>query len=190
MSLLFRLTYLVGFKPWDRGEVLPELASVVEGPEALQPGRALDLGCGTGTHAIYLAQHGWDVTAIDLIERPLKRARRKAADAGVSPSFIQGDVTRLPELQVGAGYGLVVDVGCFHTLPTSRRDGYAAGVTSAARKGATLLVCGLAPNSMFMAWHGVSADELRRRLPEWELRDAFRGSDPLGAWWHRLERVG
>jgi SAM-dependent methyltransferase len=189
MKLAFQLTYLVGFKPWDRGVPWPELTSMIEGPEALQPGRALDLGCGTGTHAIYLAQHGWDVTAIDLVERPLKKARRKAAGAGVSPSFICGDVTRLSELDVGGDYGFVVDVGCFHTLPEDRRDAYAAEVTAATTKGATLLLCGLVPGSMVMAWRGVSADELRQRLPGWELRDAIPGSDPLETFWYRMERT-
>ncbi len=50
MSLFFRLAYVIGFKPWDSGVPPPELVSVVEGPGALPPGRALDLGCGTGTN--------------------------------------------------------------------------------------------------------------------------------------------
>ena len=81
MNLFYRIAYLVGFKPWDTGVRPPELVAVVEGPDRLPPGKALDLGSGTGTNAIYLAQHGWDVTAIDFTPRPVRAARRKAAAA-------------------------------------------------------------------------------------------------------------
>src|SRR5438132_11612963 len=67
MSAFFQLAYLVGFKPWDSGVPPPELVEVVEGPQALEPGRALDLGCGTGTNCIYLAEHGWDATGVDFV---------------------------------------------------------------------------------------------------------------------------
>jgi 2-polyprenyl-3-methyl-5-hydroxy-6-metoxy-1,4-benzoquinol methylase len=117
MSLVYELMYLVGFKPWDSGVTPPELVAAVEGPEALEPGRALDMGCGTGTNAVYLAKRGWEVTAIDTVGRPLKTARRKAEAAAVSPRFIQGDVTKLPELGVGGGYRLVFDLGCLHSVP-------------------------------------------------------------------------
>ena len=72
MRLRHQLMYLVGFKPWDSGVSPPELVAAVEGPQALPPGRALDLGCGTGTNAIYMARHGWDVTGADLVGRPLR----------------------------------------------------------------------------------------------------------------------
>jgi len=52
MSVFFRAAYLFGFKPWDTGVPPPELVSVVEGNDRLVPGKALDLGCGTGTNSI------------------------------------------------------------------------------------------------------------------------------------------
>src|SRR5438128_3257238 len=122
MSMFFRAAYLFGFKPWDSGVPPPELVSVVEGPERLTPGHALDLGCGTGTNSIYLAQHGWQTTGIDFVPRAINAARRKAAAAGVSPRFIVGDVTRLTELGVGSGYDLLLDLGCFHSIPETGRD--------------------------------------------------------------------
>jgi SAM-dependent methyltransferase len=117
VSLFYQAAYLLGFKPWDTGVSPPELVEVVEGPEALPPGRALDIGCGTGTNSVYMARHGWEVTGVDLVGRAIAMARRKAAAAGISPTFIQGDVTRLDELDVGAGYGLLLDIGCFHGIP-------------------------------------------------------------------------
>ena len=188
MSLLYELMYLVGFKPWDRGVSPPELVAAVEGPEALEAGRALDLGCGTGTNAIYLARRGWEVTAVDAVGRPLRTARRKADAAGVSPWFVHGDVTRLPDLGIGGGYRLLFDLGCFHSIPVARRDAYAAGATAAAAPGATFLLYGFAPGAMPGAT-GVTADELRSRFTGWELRDATRGTERYETWWYRLERA-
>ena len=74
MSFLFELFYLLGYTPWDLGDPLPaqRLRDVIEGPQALRPGRALDLGCGMGRYTIYLAQHGWKATGVDSVERALR----------------------------------------------------------------------------------------------------------------------
>jgi SAM-dependent methyltransferase len=188
MSLWWQLAYMIGFKPWDSGISPPELVSIVEGPDALSPGRALDLGCGTGTNVVYLAQHGWDATGVDLVRRALRRAHDRATAAGVSPRFIAGDVTRLDELEVGSGYSLLFDLGCFHTIPGARRDAYAKGVTAAAADGATLLLFGFAPGAMRPGPRGVTADELRQRFEGWEMVEASRGTDRVETWWYRLRR--
>ena len=60
--LFFRLSYLLGLKPWDSGISPPELVEWVEGPTAMAPGRALDIGCGTGTNCAYMLDHGWTLT--------------------------------------------------------------------------------------------------------------------------------
>ena len=187
MKLLYTFAYLAGLKPWDSGIPPPELRAVVEGPEALAPGRALDLGCGTGTNAIYLAQHGWRVTAVDFVPGALRAARRKATAAGVSPRFLQGDVSRLSELGVGDGFGLVFDLGCFHGLPEDRRDHYAAGVTQAATPGATFLLFGFALHQ-FKLLRGTKRAELEHRFSGWELLEAERGTDRLETYWYRLRR--
>jgi SAM-dependent methyltransferase len=62
---------------------------------ALPTGRALDIGCGTGTQAVYMAGQGWEVTGMDAIDRPLRKARARAAAAGASVDWVRGDVTRL-----------------------------------------------------------------------------------------------
>ncbi len=190
MRPFYELAYLVGFKPWDSGVPPPELVAVVEGPDALAPGRALDLGCGTGTNTVYLARHGWDVTAIDLVRRPLAAARQKAAAAGVAPRFVRGDVTRLDQLGVGDGYGLGLDLGCFHGLPDQRRDAYVSGLTRVTVAGAVHLLFGFAPGAMRPGPRGVSADEVRERFHAWELQEATRGTDRVETWWYRLRRLG
>src|SRR6266571_8208520 len=100
-NLLYRAMYRFGFKPWDSGVPPPELKDLIEGPAARSPGKALDLGCGTGTNAVFMTQHGWEVTAIDFVPRAITKAKGRAAAAKVSPRLILGDVTRLEELGVG-----------------------------------------------------------------------------------------
>ncbi|MFJ8225479.1 class I SAM-dependent methyltransferase [Streptomyces griseus] len=85
--------YRDGKPPWDGGVTPPELVAVTEGPGALKPGRALELGCGTGTNAVYLARHGWQVVAVDLVDRPVRQAREKADAAGADVSVLCGDAT-------------------------------------------------------------------------------------------------
>src|SRR5438105_6425695 len=112
---VYRTLYLLGLNFWDRRAPVSDLVELVEGPSQVPPGRALDIGCGTGTESIYLAEHGWDVTGVDMVPKALAMARRKAAAAGVSPRFVEGDVTRLRDLEIGDGYDLLLDFGCFHT---------------------------------------------------------------------------
>ena len=188
MSLFYRVAYLVGFKPWDSGVTPPELVAVVEGENALSPGKALDIGCGTGTNAIYMAQHGWEVTAIDFTPRAVAAARRKAASAGVSLRILEGDVTRLETLGIGDGYRLLFDLGCYHSIPEASRPGYARAVTAAAAPGATLLMFGFAPHQMPVGPRGFTRDELESRFPDWTIESAERGTDRMETWWFRLRR--
>jgi SAM-dependent methyltransferase len=169
MPLLYRLMYRVGFTPWDTGEVPAELEALLKAPDAPAPGRALDIGCGTGTQAVYLARAGWTVTAIDAVARPLARARARAAAAGVEVEWIEADVARLPDLGLAPGFGLVFDRGCFHGLSDGERGAYAAGVTALAEPGATLLIMAFAPNRILAAPAGVEQSELAGRFPDWEL---------------------
>src|ERR1700728_3382741 len=135
MSLVYRAMYRIGFTPWDTGTVPPELTELVEGSGAPAPGRALDIGCGTGTQAVYLARHGWDTTAIDDLARPLRRARDRGADAGVTVDWRRADATRLADAGLQPGFTLLLDRGCFHGLSDEQRLGYARGVGGLAAPG-------------------------------------------------------
>lgn len=75
------------------GSIEPDELLVYEAKD-LKPGRALDLGCGTGANAIWLAQKGWDVTAIDWADAAIKTARARAAEAAVDAEFEVADVTQ------------------------------------------------------------------------------------------------
>jgi SAM-dependent methyltransferase len=197
MKWFFRLAYLKGGPRWDTGVPPPELVDVVEGAHVLPPGRALDLGCGTGTNTVYLARHGWDVSGVDFIGQAVQRARRRAEEAGVHPRIVRGDVTRLADLALGDGFTLLFDLGCYSAIPQEGRDGYVDGVTALAAPRALFLMYGMAPRAGRLGplglgarrdSLGVTADELRERFRGWDLVEAVRGSGPWEVWWYQLRR--
>ena len=133
----FDLRYLLGRPPWDTEVTPPEVVELVEG-EGLPPGRALDLGCGTGTNCIYLARHGWEVVGVDFSVLAVYQARRKARRAGVDCQFYRGDVTDLAFL--ADPFDLALDIGCLHSLPPEGGERYAAEVARLVRPGGLYLL--------------------------------------------------
>lgn len=99
--------------PWDIGGPRPELVQLVESNE-IPPCKAIDLGCGEGENAIYLAQQGFEVTGVDISPRAIRKARRRAQENEVSATFLVGDVTNLTRVE--GPFDLVVDNGCLHSL--------------------------------------------------------------------------
>jgi len=119
-----KVFYDVGYRyfrmPWEAGP-RPELVELVESGR-IQPCQAIDLGCGTGSNAIYLAQHGFDVTGVDFASAAITKARRRAASAGVSVSFAVDDLTHLRG--VSGTFDFLVDYGTFDDLTPDDRDRY------------------------------------------------------------------
>lgn len=176
----FTLAYLRQRAPWDTGVTPPELVEAVEGAGALPPGRALDLGCGTGTNGVYLARHGWQVTGVDFAAPAIARAREKVGRAGAlagSARFLRGDVSDLTGLGLDGPYTLIFDLGCLHTLPHEKRKGYAEGVTRLAAPGALYMLYGFLPNPE-MRPRGVTPDEVRRLFgPAFTVERVVEGTD-------------
>ena len=140
--LLFDALYRLGRPPWDTPPP-DELRHAIEGPDALSPGHALDVGCGTGTNAIYLARHGWQVTGVDFSSAAIDKARDKAA--GVSgPQFMRGDATRLSELPIPRPVDLVLDMGTFHTLSDEGKAEYVRELAAV-----------MTPGTPLMMWQGI-----------------------------------
>lgn len=133
----FAERYASGEVPWD--DVLPP-PEVMAQADDLEPGRALDLGCGYGRTSIYLAQHGWRVDGVDFVPQAIDGARARAADAGVSER-INFHVHSVSELDFLDGpYDLAVDVGCLHALDEEEQRGYARGVRNLLRPGGRYLL--------------------------------------------------
>ena len=174
MSIGYKLAYRCGLTPWEKAGVGfgPQLAALLNRQD-LKPGlpaKALDLGCGTGDHAIQLAQRGWQVTGVDFVGRAIDAAKKKASKAGVHVELLEGDVTALDE-NVGAGYQLILDVGCFHGLNPRQRIDYAREVTRVANHGASLLMFAFEPGRRGPLPRGVSPDEVERTLGQWRMAD-------------------
>jgi SAM-dependent methyltransferase len=180
---LFGLAYLFGSKPWDSGVTPPELVEWVEGPTALAPGRAFDIGCGTGTNCKYLLDHRWEVTGVDFVPRAVKAAKRKAPRA----RLLTGDVTRMRELGVSGQFDLLLDIGCFHSIPDARRDAYVQEATAVAAPGATFLLFAFGEKGPC----GITApeEEIRRRFGGgFEIAEVRPGAPWGKQTWYRLIR--
>ncbi len=91
----------------------------------ITPGRALDVGCGPGRNALYLASAGFVVDAVDLSPEAISWAEGRADEAGTEVRFQCGDVFDATE-EPGGPYDLIYDSGCFHHLPPHRRISYLA----------------------------------------------------------------
>ena len=112
---------------------------MIGGEAALPPGRALDLGCGTGTNVVYLTKHGWEATGVDFSAAAIQQAQRKIS--GIAGAhFIEGDVTKLRESGIQGPFDLVLDMGCYHALPACSRQAYVQEISAVMRPGAVLLM--------------------------------------------------
>jgi SAM-dependent methyltransferase len=129
--------YRLGRAPWDIGP-RAELVELVNGGR-LTPCRAVDLGCGTGANAVFLAQRGFDVTGIDFSPVALAKATARADAAGVTVRYERGDLTALPDHL--RPFDLLVDYGTLDDLGPAQRDRYVASVLPLA-----------APEARFLLW--------------------------------------
>ena len=119
---MFNFSYL--FSPrWDTGIPAPELVRFIE---EKTPGNAIDIGCGTGTNLLYLAQHQWKITGMDYAPLAIRKARRKLK--GYPATLLVADAARLHFLDLPGSCDLALDMGCFHSLSHDDRKGYIQGL--------------------------------------------------------------
>jgi SAM-dependent methyltransferase len=173
---LFRAFYRLGFVPWDGHPLATSLQKLIEGDGAMAPGRALDLGCGTGDNSIYLAKHGWRVTGVDFVAKAVDRAKAKAAANKVDVKFARADVTHLSSEGIRSDFGLIVDNGCLHGMSDADRDAYVREVTAVAAPGARLLLCEFIQGGSLGVPGIDPADVERRFATDWTL--LLSGSEP------------
>ena len=175
MSTGYALAYRFGLTPWEKAgrDAAEQFNALLDREQHGEPrfGRALDIGCGTGDHAINLARRGWDVTAVDFVPRALEAARSKADAAGVQVRFVQADVTAMADT-VGSDFGLLLDVGCFHGLKPQQRPVYVQQLAAVSRPGSTMLMLAFQPGRRPPA-------PLPRGASRQELEDTFGGWDVI-----------
>jgi SAM-dependent methyltransferase len=128
-------------------------------------GDVLDIGCGLGDNAVYLAKNGHTVTGLDISPTALKTAEQRAKDAGVDVKFAVADSTKLDGYT--DAFDTVIDSGMFHCLDDVGRRSYAVAVHRATRPGATLLL------SCFSDANPVGEEWPRPAVSEETLRDVL-----------------
>lgn len=148
--------------PWDQALPPPEIIAFAE---SAPPGRALDLGCGTGRASIYLAQRGWTCDGVDFIPAAVDLARERASAAGVEDRvrFFVASVAHLDEFE--PSYDLAIDVGCMHNLRGDDLISYAAGAARLIRPGGQYL--------LFAHLADETSSATNARLTEPEIRALF-----------------
>lgn len=171
MGIGYATAYRVGIIPWEKAsrQDQPTLEHLLDREEALRPDRvrrAIDLGCGRGTHTKLLVDRGWDAIGVDDVRQAVDVAvRRNGLD---DARFVIGDVRHLVHSGVGTGFDLFLDVGCFQTLDDAGRTLMAGGVTELSVPDATVLVRTGGPR----AWPVRPRQAVRR-----DLERAYRGWD-------------
>lgn len=180
----FEWRYLRGQTPWDTGVTPPE---VMEFLAQNPPGKALDLGCGTGTNAVTLARHGWDVTGVDFSPRAIRRARKKADSQGLSITFYVADVTNLSMLQ--GPYNYVLDIGCLFALSNARRIRYARELERLTAPQACYMLYAWLPRPWRGGFWGISVEEVQALFGASFVREKYVIGEEKGhpsAWyWYR-----
>jgi 2-polyprenyl-3-methyl-5-hydroxy-6-metoxy-1,4-benzoquinol methylase len=132
----FESMYANQAPPWDIGRVQPNFAVVADRVE----GKVLDSGCGTGENALYFAKLGHEVVGIDFLEGPIRQARQKAKERGVSVDFRVGDALKLTDST--DRFDSVLDSGLFHVFRDDDRKQYVDGLAHVVNPGGRVfLLC-------------------------------------------------
>lgn len=125
-----------GDVPWDIGRPQPAIVRLAESGEIV--GDVLDVGCGTGTHALYLGSRGHRVTGVDISSRAIERARakvrgRRDRSPDLDVTCRVGDALTLDE-RIGS-FETIVDSGTFHVFEKRRRKRYADSLATVLESG-------------------------------------------------------
>jgi SAM-dependent methyltransferase len=188
----WNLSYLFGRPRWDTGITPPELIELVESGEA-QRGRALDIGCGTGTNAIYLAKRGFQVVGTDLAWSGIRAARRKAREAGVSVAFYVGEAIKLGTPAgppIGGSFDLALDIGCLHAIQSAHRLAYGSMLRRVLRVDGYYLLYAWGPRKLLGRAVGLTPHEMETLLARDFERCWIRAGEEEGrpSYWYLFKR--
>ena len=136
MENRFQTAYVEGSPPWDIGKPQSVFINLFRDGEIR--GRVVDVGCGTGENALYLAEQGLDVTGVDLAPLAIERAQRKATERGLNARFEVADVLDLRAFADTFDSG--IDSGCFHVFDDPERARYVRSLHGALRAGGRLFI--------------------------------------------------
>jgi SAM-dependent methyltransferase len=148
-----------GPAPWDIGKPQRPFVAIAD----RVAGPVLDAGCGTGDTALFFAARGHHVTGIDFVEEAIRRARRQAAERGLSVEFLVKDALTLGDW--GRRFASVIDSGLFHVFPDDERRRYVGGLAQVLQPGSRLFLMCFSDEE--------PGTEGPRRVSRRELYDAF-----------------
>jgi len=145
---------------WDAGRVANQLTKAVEEGK-VKPGKALVLGCGTGTNAVFLARKGFEVTGLEVAPTALTIAEAKARKAGVKVRWIVADAADPPHMEP---FDFIFDRGCYHHVRWVNREGFVSAVRRLTRPGGQFLL---------LSFRATSDRQGKPRVKESQIREDF-----------------
>jgi 2-polyprenyl-3-methyl-5-hydroxy-6-metoxy-1,4-benzoquinol methylase len=136
-DLLNKAYAKAGAVPWDNSEPPQELIELIE-QARIKPGKALDVGCGTGYYSIFLSQNGFDVTGIDISENAILEATKKAVESKSNIKFVTLDALEISSLN--ETYDFVLEWGLLHFIMPEFREKYVKDIAEKINKGGKYIV--------------------------------------------------
>lgn len=148
--------------PWDIPGPQPAFARLAW--SGAFSGRVLDIGCGTGENALFLAARGLDVVGLDASQTAIAKARAKAAERKTEAVFVVGDALELATL--GRQFDTVIECGLLHVLSDRDRARLVASVAAVLRAGGRYFVLCLSEHATIPGPRRLTADEIRAAFTE------------------------
>ncbi|MBI1973175.1 methyltransferase domain-containing protein [Candidatus Micrarchaeota archaeon] len=145
--------------PWDVGEPDNIIAGMVERGE-INPCRALELGCGNGNDAIFLARSGFDVTALDVSKLAIEEAKRRARNARAKVNFLVDDAA--DPRHVTGNFDFILDRCCFHFIHKSKRQKYVQSVSRLLKPSGLFILVLSSKNDPVTGPYQFSKEDIRR----------------------------
>ena len=158
----FEWAYRSGTPPWDIGRPQPAIVRLAE--RELIGGDVIDIGCGTGENALYLASLGSSVVGVDTSPTAIARAREKGRKRGLGASFVVADALALESL--GRCFDTAIDCGLFHTLSDEERPIFERSLRGAVRPGGRYVLLCFSETQ--------PGDSGPRRITQAEIRATFK----------------
>lgn len=155
--------------PWDIGRPQPALVDAVEHYGLSDP--VLDVGCGTGTHALWASERGHTALGIDFSERAIEAARTTASERGLDTDFRVADALNLPG-SIGP-FEAVLDSGLFHAFEPAQRETYARELAAVVSAGGRLFLVGFGEGATDDAGpNPIAPDDLEAAFEnQWTIRE-------------------
>lgn len=187
---MFTERYDTNETPWDTNITPPEIVDILT---KLPAGKALDLGCGTGTNVKTLLEAGWQADGVDFVQKAIDTAHEKLANFPAENfNVFCHDVTKLDELDgLRPPYDLLVDIGCGHGIDKAKNKKYAHDLAGLVRTGGTFMLYIHQPREDIDSDMGWTPDDVRRLfIPAFKIVEEVFGDDTsirLPSVWYRLE---